>query len=128
MILSLTILRPPSTNGLFANASGKGRRKTAAYKQWCRDAGWQIKAQRPPKVTGAYTIEIALMRWRAGRIDVANYEKAVSDLLVAVGVLEDDSLAESVLMTWSGSDPAMAEITIKWEGSLVPRGKAGCPV
>lgn len=112
MMVTITVPRPPSVNSLFRNAPGKGRVKTSLYKSWIHEAGWMVQAQRPRKITGTYHIKIELKRWTQGRCDVANYEKALSDLLVRQGVVEDDSKAESVTMAWTGTDPAVAVITI----------------
>lgn len=123
MIVTFLIPRPPSTNGLFANASspGRGRRITAGYEQWIRDAGWTIKAQRPPRLQGAYHMLVELKRWRAGKLDVANFEKAIGDLLTKLQVVTDDSMAESVMLAWSGDDPAVARVTLHTSTDLTER-------
>ena len=93
--LTVGLPMPPSTNALYANVSGKGRVKTAAYRQWIHDAGWQLQSQRPGRIEGRYHIEIILsFPSNARSIDLDNV-KAISDLLVKHGVIEDDSLAES---------------------------------
>lgn len=45
------------------------------------------------------------------RRDLANLEKAPSDLLVACGVLKDDSLIHRLVMEWADIDGCEAEIS-----------------
>lgn len=107
----LTIPRPPSVNSLWTNVRGRGRVRTRRYQTWLNAAGWEIKSQKPERVTGPYYIAIAIGRERnkdgspsARRIDIGNFEKAISDLLVELGVIEDDSLAESITIYWSAAE------------------------
>lgn len=92
---------PPSVNSLYANVPGKGRVKTERYRTWAKAAGWDVKAQRPAKVTGRYAITLTVQRKDKRRRDLSNLIKAVSDLLVDQQVIEDDSLEEEVHMYWS---------------------------
>lgn len=89
---------PPTVNNLFKNA-GKSRVKTLAYTSWIKLASTFIKAGHRQNV-GPYSIAIALKRPDNRRRDIANCEKAISDLLVAHGVVRDDSLCERLTMTW----------------------------
>ena len=93
---------PPSVNALFANKPGKGRIKTKAYKAWLEEAGLILNCQRPGRIAGRYSIHIQVRRLPK-MSDLANREKATSDLLVKHGVIEDDSLAERVMIEWSDS-------------------------
>lgn len=92
---------PPSVNGLFFNAKGAGRVKTQLYNGWISGAGWSLAAQRPRGIIGAYEIEITAYRPDKRRRDLGNLEKAISDLLVSHGVVEDDSLAEKITLQWA---------------------------
>lgn len=110
--VKITVPMPPSVNKLFANVPGKGRVKTRAYRAWIEEAGWEVKRQRPSKVTGRFHISIACKRPDNRRRDVANLEKALTDLLVRLKVIPDDAMAESVTMSWSGGTLGAAEVTI----------------
>jgi len=52
------------------------------------------------------------------RRDLANLEKAISDLLVDHKVIEDDSLIESLSMEWVSSDMAGVSVTLT---SILPK-------
>lgn len=88
---------PPSVNGLY---DGKARRfKSDRYKAWLDHAGLQNVMDGeivPPPYDVTYTFRRPDKRQR----DVANYEKAVSDFLVAHGYLQDDSLIDRITLQW----------------------------
>lgn len=95
MIFAYFILpMPPSANGLFANFKGRGRIKSEQYTKWTHDAGWRLKSQKPGKIDGKYQLSIVVPAKTRGDID--NRIKAISDLLVEHGVVQDDTLAWSV--------------------------------
>lgn len=87
--LELRLPFPPSTNNLYFNVQGRGRISTPEYLDWQDAAGWELKAQKPPKIKARCFIAIELDDTRRG--DAANREKAVTDLLVTHGVIEGDS-------------------------------------
>lgn len=82
---------PPSTNALFANVPKRGRVKTKEYATWRNNAGWELKAQRPPKFTGPVTIEVELCHPQGRAFDPDNRLKAPLDLLKEHGVIIDDT-------------------------------------
>lgn len=84
---------PPSVNNLFATA-GKRRVTSKKYADWIEIAGWKLKSQRPGSVSGWYELFVFLPVKMPG--DIGNREKALSDLLVKHGVIEDDKLAWSI--------------------------------
>lgn len=92
---------PPSVNGLYADRPG-GRRKTKKYKAWIEEAGWMIQTQadRHHRHTGKVTLLLQVRRPDNRRRDLANLEKATSDLLVRHGILADDSLIERSHLEW----------------------------
>lgn len=103
-MIKLTLsVPPPSVNAMFSNVPGVGRVSTKTYKTWKRGADWELAAQRPKKIIGAYELRIKIQReWRAKRgRDIDNFIKAISDCLVRVKVVEDDYLAERVSAEWS---------------------------
>jgi Holliday junction resolvase RusA-like endonuclease len=87
---TLDLPLPPSVNNMFANNPLGGRFRTTAYRRWASDARWSVIAQTPmPRlVAPPYRVEIELPRGMRG--DISNRVKAIEDLLVAAGVLEDD--------------------------------------
>lgn len=100
--VTVTLPRPPSVNHAFYNAKGGGRRKTEAYREWRKEAGWEIKIQRPGKVLGAVAIDyrvspvFEVLRKR----DLDNFLKPLSDALVDLGLIKDDSLVVDLRIRW----------------------------
>lgn len=92
MSFLISIPVPPSSNNLFANGR-RGRFKTAEYKSWIDEAGWTVKAQKPTPVKGPYKLFITVPKIRG---DLGNREKAVSDLLVSLGLIDDDRHAVAI--------------------------------
>lgn len=91
---------PPTLNGLYA---GKARRyKSPRYKAWLDEAWFQINPQRPlAHFDTPVSIIIHLGRPDNRKRDVANYEKATTDFLVAANVLKDDALIHSNTQRWN---------------------------
>lgn len=89
---------PPSVNNLYAHGR-LGRFKTPRYKTWIEAAGWEIKDQKPKQVVGPYGIMMRFGRQNKRR-DLDNNIKAVSDLLVAHRIVEDDSLCRKIEAEW----------------------------
>lgn len=91
---------PPSVNSLFANVAGRGRVRTKRYKEWAAAAGWDLNGK--GQIPGPFIIDIILSRKkRRKNADLDNHgTKAILDLLVTHGVIEDDSLAERITIEW----------------------------
>lgn len=111
---------PPSSNSLFRNNSGRGKRpKTATYLSWLNEAGWQLKEQRVIPVSGPVELLYELQNdARGARLwDYANREKACTDLLVEHGIIEADHRLVVKQVTCCGTDdPVGVRITITpWE-------------
>ena len=85
---------PPSVNQLFSNAGKRGRVITPRYKAWREAAGWSLARQRPGHIAGRYALEIYVQA--NATADLGNLEKALSDLLVAHHVVDDDSQAWAI--------------------------------
>jgi crossover junction endodeoxyribonuclease RusA len=102
---------PPTTNNLFINA-GKRRVKSQPYKAWFELASISIKDAHRQRI-GAYSISICCRRPDKRRRDIANLEKAVSDLLVQHGVVQDDSLCERLTMQWDDTIQAECVVLIQ---------------
>ena len=69
---------------------------------------WEIRSQTKSKVTGPYKLTILAVRPDKRRRDLGNLEKAVSDILVSVGIIEDDSLCEWLEIKWVQEGPPCA--------------------
>jgi crossover junction endodeoxyribonuclease RusA len=97
-MIRLSLPFPVSVNNLYANGR-KGRYKTDKYLAWCAEASIGIKDSHRQGIA-AYSLAICLRRPDKRRRDLGNFEKAISDLLVAHGVIADDSGCERLTMHW----------------------------
>jgi Holliday junction resolvase RusA-like endonuclease len=95
--VSINLPPPVSVNDLWK----PGRRgdhvtiiRSPKYNAWFSEAGYMLNSQRPGMVEGPYALTIKVTA--ASKIDLGNVEKAVSDLLQAHGVIENDRLAQKI--------------------------------
>lgn len=117
--VSLTFAAPPSVNATTRNLAGVGRVKTKAYSEWIKSAGNEILMQRSGIVKGPYHITIRVRR-ASLRKDLGNFEKPISDLLVKMGVIEDDRYAEGIDIRWTdiGEGVSVTVVATKRAGAL----------
>lgn len=90
---------PPTTNHLFVNGA-KGRFKSKAYSDWRELAGYSIMEQGRQRMRGFVSLSIALVKPDKRKRDLSNSIKAIEDLLVAMAVIEDDSLVQRISIQW----------------------------
>lgn len=100
----LTLPYPPTANNLFLNVP-KGRVKSLTYRAWIERALWELKAQKPQHVPGAYRLTITAVRPDNRARDLDNLVKPISDTLKKAGIIEDDAKAVSIYVAWSVSPP-----------------------
>jgi crossover junction endodeoxyribonuclease RusA len=104
-VTEVTILIPfPISNNAIWRNFGSRTIKSERYRTWEVAAKGDVRRQNPPRIEGPYEIDITLGRKDKRRRDLGNYEKSVSDLLVACGVVEDDCLAQRVTLAWGPVD------------------------
>lgn len=104
--VTLTFERAPSVNAATRNVPGVGRVKTRAYKDWLDVAMFQVSTQQPGCVRGVYHIAFHIQR-SSKLADVSNVLKAAEDMLVKMGIIQDDRLCQSGEYCWSGSGTSM---------------------
>jgi len=115
-MLTLLLPFPPTTNNLFANAArGRGRFPTRQYKAWRERAAVAIRRQAPEPIKGAVELNIQLGRPDRRRRDLSNYIKALEDALVQHGLIEDDSMVQTLSVAW-GSIPGATVRVSCWTG------------
>ena len=77
---------------------------TPEYQDWILQAGYRLNAQRHAPVPGKVSllIEVAEPATKV-RQDIANREKAVTDLLVTHGIIEGDDqrFVREITMRWA---------------------------
>lgn len=111
---TITLQTPPSINALWRSNRGRVH-KSYRYAAWQKSAGWDLKLQRPGRVPGPVKITVAVGRASRRRIDLDNIcAKAILDLLVRHGVLEDDSKVTSLAARWDDAVSAgMVKVTVE---------------
>lgn len=119
-IVSLEIPAPPSVNEMFRNVRGKGRVKTSAYLDWRGHAGWVLRSQRPERVPGRIVVLISVERM-SNCADIDNRVKAIFDLLVSHGVIDDDRNVVGFAAAWAPAANKMARVLVMPAATLAAR-------
>lgn len=95
---------PPGVNNLFSTVkSPKGLRRipTRRYKDWIDAASDWVVSQGSPCLKGRFCISIECSPPDLRRRDLDGLAKAPLDLLVHCGVVEDDHMADRIMLCWS---------------------------
>lgn len=89
----------PSVNRIWRQGGAGQVYRAPEYVSWIKEAGWALKAQKPPTITGAVAVRI-----RVGLVDrkrdLDNVIKALLDLLVEHQVIADDSDVATIEARW----------------------------
>lgn len=102
-MIQYTVPLPPSTNNLYFTRKKGGRAKSCQYKSWLIEAGWKLKEQGLlSTATAQFGVNLLYEIDKRSRCDLGNHEKPLTDLLVKMGVLKDDS------------QQYVNEITLRW--------------
>lgn len=88
-MISFYLPFPPSVNQLFPSV-GKRRIKSKKYNNWIIEANKCLNKQIIPKILNRCVIEYSFNHPDNRPRDAENYTKALTDLLVARGILQDD--------------------------------------
>ena len=120
--LTLRLPMPPSVNAAYLNAPGRGRVATAALRTWKAAASVNVQqaiaavAERPV-FHGCVEIVIRLPVPSRGEPDADNRIKPVQDMLVAAGVIADDSwryvASSAARWVYDGSLGDECEVTVR---------------
>ena len=103
---------PPSLNNLFKNVA-RGRARTQRYEAWAHEAGWLLRQQYPGRVAGPFNVALVFERPDKRRRDLDGLAKAPLDLLVTLGIIENDYLAQRITLAWSGTVGGLVHITLE---------------
>lgn len=109
LLFSATLTMPPRLSELTNNV-GRSRVASAKAREWRRANEFKVLFKVKGPIQGPVHVWIRLgmtAKQQAG--DVANREKAVTDLLVYCKVLKDDSVRSGVLGNHQVFDPAVPE-------------------
>lgn len=114
MILAKFILPfPPSVNQLFPT-SGRMRVKSNKYKLWIGQANTMLNKQNIKPITER-CVTIYNLNHPDNRLrDAENYTKAITDLLVIRGIIQDDCrrYLKGTIALWSDNEGDMVEVVI----------------
>lgn len=114
--VELTMDYPPSVNRLWRTSKSGTVYRSKEYTDWRKKTAWELSIQAKFKqISGAYKITVKAVRPDKRRRDLDNLIKSISDVLVAAGVIEDDSLCEHLEMMWVKDGPA-CHVTIEGVG------------
>jgi Holliday junction resolvase RusA-like endonuclease len=102
----LSLPFPISTNALYSRGRGRVFR-SKRYQSWIREAGTQLRAQRPGSIAGPVNVKVDLVAPDRRVRDADNTMKCVMDLLVAHRVIEadDSSIVRWVHPEWQDEGP-----------------------
>lgn len=96
-VIDLNLPLPPSVNALHAG-TGAAKHRQKHYREWLRDAGWEIMSARPKmpiKALPPRCLYRIRARWpQYDSADADNRLKALVDLLVGLRVTPDDKLLD----------------------------------
>ena len=110
--IELSLPFPPSVNSLYStNWLTKKRFKSERYETWISNAITHLQLTHFHYVRGKVKATYEFGRPDNRRRDVANYEKAVSDFLVAAAVLNDDSQIEEITLKWADVEGVRVTLT-----------------
>lgn len=97
---------PPSVNRLWRTKPGGGVYRSPKYAEWRNAAIWQASVQiKSQKIEGPFAIRLAFVRPDKRRRDLDNLIKAAMDVIVTVGLVEDDCLCERIEAYWAPEGP-----------------------
>src|SRR5262249_46327530 len=82
----------------------------------------------PPKITGRFFAEITIDQTRRSRsADVDNRGKAAMDILVRLGIVEDDRLCDRVTIQWGEVPTGAGCLVSLWSVAELPTGLTFTP-
>lgn len=102
---------PPSANSIWRAVDGKVL-KSAEYRSWLKEQAWDLKAQAGSRrMRGHYELTVTFGKLNNRRMDLDNRLKPLGDLLVASGIVRDDSYCQRITASW-GSEPGITRIVL----------------
>ena len=117
--IRLSLPYPPSVNRLWRSSAGGRMYRSKEYNSWRDAAGWSVSSQAKGKgIKGFYTLEVRAVKPDKRRRDLGNLEKAISDLLQEVKVIEDDCLCQDIHLMWVKEGPDCLVVVRKYEAIM----------
>lgn len=75
-------------------------RKSDRYVAWLMLAAIEARQQTFKRISGPYKLSVSIVRPDRRRRDIDNTIKPISDLLMHIGAIDDDSNCQSVFAEW----------------------------
>ena len=114
----VTLPMPPRVNAI--RRAGRGRIfKSKRYTQWQRTAGWELAAQRPRRVAGPVSIDIAVGEPDRRRRDVDNLPNAVLDLLTQHQAITDGLAGDVGHLALGQRGPVRSDQHLNTRGAIM---------
>lgn len=109
-MISLILPFPPSVNRLWRAGKGGKVYISGPYAAWRTLGLWRISEQMRrsypgQSIAGGYRLIVEAVKPDRRKRDLGNLEKAISDLIVAAGVVEDDHLCQEIFLRWVEDGP-----------------------
>jgi len=109
--ISFTMPTPPSTNALFKNIKGRGRVRTDKYNDFILFGITAIRQQKVKPIKGHVVMVIGVERM-SGTADIDNRLKAMLDVIVKAGVLQDDRFVTGIAVSWLPAANGLSHVMI----------------
>jgi len=109
--VTFSLPTPPSTNALFRNVQGRGRVKTKLYKDFLACGLSAICQQQVEPVKGRVVMVMGIERENK-RADIDNRIKALLDVIVKAGVLQDDRFVTGFAAAWLPVENGLSHVAI----------------
>lgn len=89
--------------------------KSSEYKAWVKEAGyhWLIQKRKVPVkyILGRYVLEVLVYPPDNRMRDLGNLEKALSDFLQDMGIVQNDYLSKRIVFEWA--DPPYTDYCVE---------------
>lgn len=108
---------PPSASSLYQERPGGGRERSEVYEIWRHLALWQLSNQvGPPELKQAdgrpVALDVALARPQGRGCRLSELTPALEDILIAGGLIADQSLIQAIRLRWTDSDPRARRLAV----------------
>lgn len=119
-MIALALPYPPSANSLWRQVNGRTL-VSKRYRVWRAEAEWIARiAGRGARLRGHYELTLTAERPDRRRRDIDNLIKPCSDALKAGGLIEDDCLADRIVLAWMSREPVKTPALVHLTLTEVP--------
>ena len=109
--INLSLPFPPSVNTMFYT-HGRTRHPSKRYREW--QAECAVELTNAARITGPFEITMQFQRPTRAKRDLDNLAKAPLDAMTKAGVIEDDHMAQRIVLEWAHDIPAKGARVFIW--------------